>query len=46
MPTLNKIRYKNSTTTSYSSLLDMAYPIGSIYLTVSSTNPASLFGGT
>lgn len=28
------------------SFLDKVYPVGSIYLSVNSTNPASLFGGT
>lgn len=28
------------------SLLDMVYPVGSIYLTVSGTDPQTLFGGT
>ena len=27
-------------------LLDIIYPIGSIYMTISETSPASLFGGT
>lgn len=27
-------------------LLDLTYPIGAIYLSVNSTSPASLFGGT
>ena len=27
-------------------LVDIVYPIGSIYLSVNATNPASLFGGT
>ena len=27
-------------------LIDMIYPIGSVYISVSSTNPATLFGGT
>lgn len=29
-----------------SSLLDLVYPIGSIYITVSNASPAALFGGT
>ncbi|MDR1364091.1 MAG: DUF859 family phage minor structural protein [Oscillospiraceae bacterium] len=28
------------------SILDLTYPVGSIYLSVSSTSPATLFGGT
>jgi len=28
------------------SYLDLVYPIGSIYMSVNSTNPATLFGGT
>lgn len=30
----------------YASILDAVYPIGSIYMSASSTNPGSLFGGT
>ena len=29
-----------------SSLLNSIYPVGSIYLSVNSTNPGTLFGGT
>ena len=46
MPTLNKILYKNSTITGYTSLLDMAYPVGALYISSVSTSPATLFGGT
>lgn len=28
------------------SLLDLTYPVGSVYMSVNSTNPANLFGGT
>ena len=28
------------------SVIDMVYPVGAIYMSVNSTNPASLFGGT
>ena len=31
---------------SYASILDAVYPIGSIYMSVSPTNPGDLFGGT
>ncbi len=39
----------NSITTntpSSSTILDIVYPVGSIYMSVSNTNPGSLFGGT
>lgn len=32
--------------TSYKSILDAVYPVGSIYMSVNSTNPSILFGGT
>lgn len=32
--------------TSWTNLLDLIYPVGSIYQSVSSSSPASLFGGT
>ena len=33
-------------TLSYTNIIDKIYPIGSIYMSVNSTSPASLFGGT
>ena len=33
------------TTNSTNGLLDLVYPVGSIYMTVNSTSPATLFGG-
>ena len=41
------IEYRNgSTTYTRSSLLDLNYPIGCIYLSVNNTNPATFLGGT
>jgi len=37
---------ENTTSNSIASALDAAYPIGSIYISYSSTNPGTLFGGT
>lgn len=34
------------TTNSTNGLLDLIYPVGSIYMSVNSTSPATLFGGT
>lgn len=45
----NNILVKNSPTnydTSWKSLVDLMYPIGSIYMSVSATSPATLFGGS
>ena len=35
-----------SATNVKSSIIDIVYPVGSIYMSVNSTSPASLFGGT
>lgn len=40
----NKIKYKLSNT--YTSLLDLIYPVGALYISSINTSPASLFGGT
>lgn len=44
MPTLNNVSIKaGSTWTTY---LNMIYPVGSIYIAFTSTSPATRFGGT
>lgn len=40
----DKIKYKISNT--YTSLLDLIYPVGALYISSVNTSPASLFGGT
>ena len=40
----NKIKYKLSNT--YTSLLDLIYPVGALYISSVNTSPASLLGGT
>ena len=37
---------KEGTTIGGKTILDIVYPIDSIYISASSTNPADLFGGT
>lgn len=44
MLTSEHIKYKDNT--SYTSLLDILYPVGSIFITVGATNPASHLGGS
>lgn len=46
MPIASSVAYKNTSKDGYSSLLDMIYPVGSIYWSFNSTSPATLFGGT
>ena len=41
----NKIATKNDIPTN-ANIVDLIYPVGSIYLSVSATSPATLFGGT
>lgn len=40
-----ELRVKGTMTIGGKSLLDMFYPVGSIYMSVNSTNPATFFGG-
>lgn len=42
----NRVSIESGETLSTVGLLDYIYPVGSIYMSVSSSNPASLFGGT
>lgn len=44
MPRLDSIKIKNNTT--YQTLLDIIYPVGSVFFSWNNTNPASIFGGT
>lgn len=44
MLTSEHIKYKDST--SYTSLLDILYPVGSIFITIGTTNPANHLGGS
>ena len=44
MLTSEHIKYKDNT--SYTSLLDILYPVGSIFITIGTTNPASHLGGS
>lgn len=40
------VRINGDLTFANSGLIDMIYPVGSIYMSVNSTSPATLFGGT
>mgnify|MGYP000000512002 FL=1 len=44
--TTSTFSVKNGETGSIENLLDRTYPIGSIYMSVNSTEPSTLFGGT
>lgn len=44
MISASRIKIKDSTT--YRNLLDIFYPIGSVYISTVNTNPASFLGGT
>lgn len=44
--TTSNFSVKNGKTGSIENLLDRTYPIGSIYMSVNSTEPSTLFGGT
>lgn len=41
--TLDKISFKNEI--DYKSLLDIIYPVGSIYISIEDTSPADFLGG-
>ena len=43
---LNKMDARIANAVEKSDLLNLIYPVGSIYMSVNSTNPAILFGGT
>lgn len=44
--TTSNFSVKNGKTGSIENLLDKTYPVGSIYMSVNSTEPSTLFGGT
>lgn len=44
--TTSNFSVKNGKTGSVENLLDRTYPVGSIYMSVNSTEPSTLFGGT
>ena len=44
--TTSNFSVKNGKTGSIENLLDRTYPVGSIYMSVNSTEPSTLFGGT
>lgn len=39
------LKYKNGTTWAELSILDLVYPVGSVYISYKSTSPVTLFGG-
>ena len=43
--TLSNLNFKDSSNNSWASLLDLVYPVGSLYISRESTSPAALFGG-
>lgn len=40
------LKYSSSGTVVWANIADVVYPVGSIYMSVNSTSPATLFGGT